>query len=60
MICTHKYSQKDLAVLRVSKNETKGILNNEVPYMPAISSKLRVLLCDTVLNGGNPNGGNPS
>jgi hypothetical protein len=44
----------------VSKIDNKGTLNSEVPYMLAISSKLRVLLCETVLNGGNPNGGNPS
>jgi len=39
----------------------KGTLNREVPYILAISSKLRVsLCCETVLNGGSPNGGNPS
>jgi hypothetical protein len=47
-------------VLTVSRKETKGILNSEVPYVLAISSKLTDSLCDTVLKGGNPNGGNPS
>lgn len=55
-----RYSQKDLAVAIVSKNDMKGMLNREVPNVLAISSKLRVWLCETVLNGGSPNGGNPS
>jgi hypothetical protein len=44
----------------VSRIEMKGTLNREVPYIFAISSKLRVSLCETVLNGGGPKGGNPS
>jgi len=44
----------------VSKIDNIGTLSSEVPYMLAISSKLRVLLYETVLNGGNPNGGKPS
>lgn len=44
----------------VSNIDNIGTLNSEVPYMLAISSKLRVLLYDNVLNGGNPNGGKPS
>jgi hypothetical protein len=44
----------------VSRTEMKGTLNREVPYVCTISSKLRVSLCVTVLNGGSPKGGNPS
>jgi hypothetical protein len=44
----------------VSRIEMKGTLNREVPNMLAISSKLRVSLCETVLNGGGPKGGSPS
>jgi hypothetical protein len=60
MVCLQEYSQKDLAVATVSKNDMKGMLNREVPNVLAISSKLRVSLCEIVLNGGSPNGGNPS
>ena len=39
-ICRHVYLQKALAVLIVSRKETKGMLSTEVPYMLAIFSKL--------------------
>jgi len=39
-ICRHMYLQKALAVLIVSRKETKGRLSTEVPYILAISSKL--------------------
>lgn len=60
MVCRQKYLQKDLAMAIVSRIEMKGTLNREVPYMCAISSKFRVSLCETVLNGGGPKGGSPS
>jgi hypothetical protein len=47
-------------VAMVSRNEMKGMLTREVPNVLAISSKLKVSLCETVLNGGSSNGGNPS
>ena len=39
-ICRHVYLQKALAVLIVSRKETKGRLSTEVPYILAITSKL--------------------